>query len=315
MTRSSPEPGAEYSIAAVSKLTGISCHALRVWERRYGFPVPRRSASGHRRFGRDQVEALRLLAARAKQGESIGDLIAAHLAGRPPAADTPSQGTRAAPEVDSTQAGFLAALFACDVIAAEAAFERLMQELPRMVLVTQVVEPALVETGERWFRRDCDIFLAHFVSGFLYRKLAYLSGSARPALEGPTRTIAIGTVRGDRHEGGVLLLELALQDAGWRVVNLGVDLPTEEYDKAVRYLRPDALGLSFVLSRNINKRFHELSQIGDLPVFVGGRSILNYQGLARRHGLIPLPGPVMYAVAQLELEYAAWRARRARRGT
>ena len=35
-----------YSIAAVSKLTGVSCHALRVWERRYGFPVPQRSPRG-----------------------------------------------------------------------------------------------------------------------------------------------------------------------------------------------------------------------------------------------------------------------------
>ena len=50
---------AEYTIAAVSKLTGISCHALRVWERRYGFPAPRRSASGHRRYGREQVRILR----------------------------------------------------------------------------------------------------------------------------------------------------------------------------------------------------------------------------------------------------------------
>src|SRR5271168_4724194 len=35
---------AGYSIAAVSKLAGVSCHALRVWERRYGFPVPERSS-------------------------------------------------------------------------------------------------------------------------------------------------------------------------------------------------------------------------------------------------------------------------------
>src|SRR3954454_12646166 len=39
---STPPEDAVYSIAAVSKLTGASCHALRVWERRYGFPVPHR---------------------------------------------------------------------------------------------------------------------------------------------------------------------------------------------------------------------------------------------------------------------------------
>jgi len=72
----------EYSIAAVSKLTGVSCHALRVWERRYGFPVPCRSASGHRRYARDQVRMIRRLSELSHGGRSIGDLIADFRDGR-----------------------------------------------------------------------------------------------------------------------------------------------------------------------------------------------------------------------------------------
>src|SRR5713101_1714766 len=72
----------EYSIAAVSKLTGVSCHALRVWERRYGFPVPHRSASGHRRYGIDQVLILRRVSEQSQAGRSIGDLIADLRAGK-----------------------------------------------------------------------------------------------------------------------------------------------------------------------------------------------------------------------------------------
>ena len=45
------------------------------------------------------------------------------------------------------------------------------------------------------------------------------------------------------------------------MINLGVDLPVSEYAAAVVDLKPDALALSFVLSRNINKRFEELSQL------------------------------------------------------
>src|SRR3984957_1785228 len=80
MSRSSGH--AEYSIAAVSKLTGVSCHALRVWERRYGFPVPERSLSGHRRYGKDQVAVLRQLAKMARSGQSIGELVSEYRAGR-----------------------------------------------------------------------------------------------------------------------------------------------------------------------------------------------------------------------------------------
>lgn len=73
---------AGYSTAAVSTLTGINCHSLRVWERRYGFPVPHRSASGHRRYALDQVGVLRRIAALAQDGHPIGALIDDHRAGR-----------------------------------------------------------------------------------------------------------------------------------------------------------------------------------------------------------------------------------------
>src|SRR6478609_9300158 len=75
MSTSMEDPA--YSIAAVSKLTGVSCHALRVWERRYGFPFPHRTPSGHRRYSSDQVGVLRRVAVLAQGGQSIGDLIAA----------------------------------------------------------------------------------------------------------------------------------------------------------------------------------------------------------------------------------------------
>ncbi|HMB03716.1 MAG TPA: hypothetical protein VKP69_08245, partial [Isosphaeraceae bacterium] len=47
-------------------------------------------------------------------------------------------------------------------------------------------------------------------------------------------------------------------------------------------------------------------QIRGLPIFVGGRSILNYQGLARRHGLIPLPGPITSTINQMQVAYEDW---------
>ena len=37
-----------------------------------------------------------------------------------------------------------------------------------------------------------------------------------------------GTVQGDRHEGGVLMIGLLLELAGWRALALGVDLPVRE---------------------------------------------------------------------------------------
>lgn len=286
---------ADYSIAAVSKLTGVGCHALRVWERRYGFPIPRRTPAGHRRFGADQVATLVLVARELRQGRSIGDLMAeVHRGGLPcPGGPTPTL------PVPSTVAALLDRLQQADFAGSEAEYARIAAGLSPAEAVREALDPALVELGERWFRGECDVFQEHYASSFLRRKIQILLDRAQRANDRPGRAAILGTVQGERHEGGVLILGLMLELAGWRAKLLGVDLPAREYQRAIDAWKPDVLCLSFVLSRNINKRFSELAGLGGAPIFVGGRSILNYQALARRHGLIPLVGPAEAAVPQI----------------
>ncbi|HEY6399014.1 MAG TPA: MerR family transcriptional regulator [Solirubrobacteraceae bacterium] len=44
---------------AAAVMLGVSPNTLRSWERRYGFPCPRRSPGGHRQYALSDVEALR----------------------------------------------------------------------------------------------------------------------------------------------------------------------------------------------------------------------------------------------------------------
>ncbi len=290
---------AEYPIAAVSKLTGVSCHALRVWERRYGFPVPHRSASGHRRYGHDQVLILRRVSELSQQGRPISELIAEARAGRLEPAESLEATPTEAPTLQNRLDEIIDRLLHGDFSGAGGLFDELESSLTPENLVTQVIAPALTETGERWFRQRCAVYQERCLSGFLRRRLDRLIESTPPSRSGTHPLVLIGTVQGDRHEGGVLVAHLLLIRAGWRVINLGVDLPVAEYVRATNAFSPDALALSFVLSRNINKRFQELAVLNGIPVFVGGRSILNYQGLARRYGLLPVPGPVLAAIEQM----------------
>ena len=47
-----------FSISEVSMMVGLSTHTIRIWERRHGLVTPRRSGSGHRRYGLDDVQML-----------------------------------------------------------------------------------------------------------------------------------------------------------------------------------------------------------------------------------------------------------------
>lgn len=59
------------SIGDVVAATGVGEATLRAWERRFGFPSPRREPSGHRRYSGDEVERIRSVVRERGRGLSL----------------------------------------------------------------------------------------------------------------------------------------------------------------------------------------------------------------------------------------------------
>ena len=64
------------AISDVAEQTGIAAGTIRMWEQRYGFPVPARTPSGYRRYSVEDVEAIRRVAALRRRGLSVPAAIA-----------------------------------------------------------------------------------------------------------------------------------------------------------------------------------------------------------------------------------------------
>jgi DNA-binding transcriptional MerR regulator len=62
---------ASLSIGDVVAATGVGEATLRAWERRFGFPSPRREPSGHRRYSGDEVERIRAVVRERDRGLSL----------------------------------------------------------------------------------------------------------------------------------------------------------------------------------------------------------------------------------------------------
>src|SRR5262245_21276498 len=83
--------GQTVSATRFAQLTGVSRERLRTWERRYGFPVPRRAGQGPRRYALKDVGRVVAVRHAAGAGVPLADAIArtqAAPAGGPPAAAT-----------------------------------------------------------------------------------------------------------------------------------------------------------------------------------------------------------------------------------
>lgn len=65
-------------------------------------------------------------------------------------------------------------------------------------------------------------------------------------------TFMIGTVDGDLHDIGKNLVSMMVKGAGFEVIDIGIDKPTEEIVEAVNEHQPDVLGLSALLTTTMS---------------------------------------------------------------
>ena len=121
-----------------------------------------------------------------------------------------------------------------------------------------------------------------FVPEMLVAALTMKSGLGivKPRLAGgqiqSRGTVIMATVKGDLHDIGKNLVSMMLEGAGFKVLDLGVDLSVEKLIEQVKAIQPDILGLSALLTTTMpemQKVIAELKTRGlrdKVKVLVGG---------------------------------------------
>jgi len=240
------------SIAAVERETGLGKDTLRAWERRYGFPVPRRDAGGVRGYPRALVDRLVLIRRALLAGERPGRLLAllpeqldsvlAGIAARGPA---PVRGGphAATPALDVAEG--IAALRAGG---AEALRHWLTLGLARTGLASFVIDavaPLTVAIGDAWVDGRVAVYEEHLFSQAVQ---AVLRGALLPfqaGLEMRAPRILLTTLPGEAHGLGLLMAEALMTLEACRCLALGPQTPIADIVAAARAHGIDVVALSF----------------------------------------------------------------------
>ncbi|MDP1713698.1 MAG: corrinoid protein [Anaerolineales bacterium] len=121
-------------------------------------------------------------------------------------------------------------------------------KLDPTVVLNDGMIAAMREVGCRFEAGD------YYVPEMLIAARAMQSGMAiiKPYLQQTDRKssgkVVIGTVKGDLHDIGKNLVALMLEGAGFEIIDLGVDVPIEEFIRVVREEKPDIVGMSALLT-------------------------------------------------------------------
>lgn len=240
LKRKPPGGEATYSLGAVSRLTGLSEHVLRAWERRNGAVRPLRTPGGTRRYRESDVARLRLLRRAVDAGHVIRELAGlsdAELARRIRLASAEAAQPALAP--------ILAAVEAFDAERVERLVGMQLAALGASRFVRQVAAPLLVEVGERWHAGRLPIACERLTSTTLRHLLAGCLRHTFASLHAPR--VVFTTLPGEPHDLGTLMAAVVAVDAGGHPVFLGGDLPVEEVSRASNSLGAAAVAIGVCL--------------------------------------------------------------------
>jgi 5-methyltetrahydrofolate--homocysteine methyltransferase len=163
---------------------------------------------------------------------------------------------------------------------------RMVQEMidggedPNKVL--ELCQEAMAEVGQRYEKGD--YFLPELImSGEMLKKV---SDIVKPKLVGAQAggakklaKVVLGTVRGDIHDIGKDIVGFMLDVNGFEVHDLGVDVPEEQFVKAVKEVQPQIVALSGFLTlaydtmKTTVEALQEAGLRNNLKVMIGGGQI------------------------------------------
>ncbi|NWF71048.1 MAG: corrinoid protein [Chloroflexi bacterium] len=95
----------------------------------------------------------------------------------------------------------------------------------------------------------------------------------------PVGTFVMGTVKGDIHDIGKNLCNIMLEGAGFKVIDLGVNVSEDVFVQAIREHQPDAVGMSAFLTTTMPMFIPTIEAIRQaglrdhVKIFVGGAPV------------------------------------------
>lgn len=267
-----------FNIAAVERDTGLSKDVLRMWERRYGFPVPDRDSNGERCYPTEQVERLRVIKRLMDSGHRPGKLLAmppealAELAPRrsvpAPQAETPA----CADELES----LIALIKAHDGAGYQQAMHHRLAREGMQRFVQYTVAPLTHRIGEAWEEGSIEVFEEHLFTE-LTKRLLRQSIAALPSARGGAR-ILLTSVPEEQHVLGLLMVEALFTLEGAECIPLGTQMPLFEIARAAEAHRADIVALSFSIAfpnRQVPALLQQLRQLlpSGVALWAGGAGI------------------------------------------
>ena len=232
-----------YTMSQVETLTGIKSHTLRVWERRYSFLKPSRTATNIRFYSDAEVRKLlnisillnnnyRISKINNLSEDEFNELIL-------------NLKSNYTDKFDDYINRLILSMIDMDEHAFEQIFQENVMKNGLLTTITSLIYPFLNQVGLLWTTNKTIPSQEHFMSNLIRQKII----SAIDLLHNPDDSaprIILFLTEDESHEIGLILASYIAKKSGWRVYYLGQNVPVVNLDKVYELTKAKAFFTMFI---------------------------------------------------------------------
>ena len=272
-----------YRIHRFSKLTGLSPHVIRAWEKRYDLVSPTRGKNRYRQYTDEDVKFFRYLKAEVDKGHSIGTLAELGLE------ELLKRSKVASVEVPQVEAPAEQLVSELTRIVQQHALDAFEQKLNGALAVIPFEEamhrflfPLLERVGDLWHEGKMSVAQEHYVSNLVKQKVFSAMNQLRVVENGPK--VVVACPQNELHGIGAMSVAYLCASRGCRTHYLGPRMPIDELADYCEAIRPAIIFFSMTMRPSDEEAESLASALATqltriCPVGIGGQGVVDYESV------------------------------------
>lgn len=282
-----------YRIQKFSRLTGLSTHVIRAWEKRYSLVDPTRGPNRYRLFNDEDVRLFRYLKSQVDQGMSIGQLAET---GRDALLKNTQQDWVNAGVESPPSEGLVFELTQAIQEGNRLTFQRKLNGalavIPFEEALHRFILPLQERIGQLWHDGKVGVGQEHFVSYQVKQKIFSALNQFQLFEGGPHVVVACPDQ--EWHEISAMTAAYMCAVRGCRVHYLGANLPIPELAKFCEHFHPAYVLLSLTVDRSLTEAMVLVKELSTLvrplaPIGVGGQFAQSHASLFWEENITVFP--------------------------
>lgn len=265
-----------FTIKDLENLTGIKAHTIRIWEQRYHFLKPQRTATNIRYYSNDELKSILNIALLNKYGYKIS-----HIDRMQPAEIKDRILSLGDPR--AVQERIINELVQEMVNMDMDQFEKIIgnyisaKGIERTVI--QIIFPFLEKIGILWQTGHINPAQEHLVTNLIRQKLIMAIETTVSTIK-TDKTFLLFLPEGEHHELGLLFMYYLLKSRGVRTIYLGANVPFADLAYVLEIKKPDVVFVHLTATCdnfNFEKFLANIGRhLGDVKTVISGQLTQHY---------------------------------------